>query len=93
MFEWLDLYYPASGRIRRSENGRPFIKCNDGGVRIVEAKCDRSIDEWLGSKDRCKNDEQLVPSQVLGPELEFSPLVYLQFTRFICGGLSVGLSW
>ncbi|KAL6135928.1 hypothetical protein ACLB2K_068153 [Fragaria x ananassa] len=47
MFQLLQLYFPAAGRIRRSENGRPFIKCNDNGVRIVEVRCDETVDEWL----------------------------------------------
>ncbi|ONK65844.1 uncharacterized protein A4U43_C06F1550 [Asparagus officinalis] len=40
--------------------------------------------------DRAKH---LVYDRVLGPDLAFSPLVYLQFTRFKCGGLAIGLSW
>ncbi|XP_052202922.1 protein ECERIFERUM 2-like [Diospyros lotus] len=99
-FKLLDLYYPASGRIRRrtDQEGRrrPFIKCNDGGVRIVEAKCRKTLDEWLSFNHNHQysvSDHLLVHAQVLGPDLSFSPLVFLQFTRFKCGGLSVGLSW
>ncbi|XP_059633013.1 protein ECERIFERUM 2 [Cornus florida] len=92
MFPWLVLYSPISGRIRLPEKGRPFIKCNDGGVRIVEAKCSRTLEEWLGMKDRCL-DDQLVYNHALGPDLNFSPLVFIQLTWFKCGGLSVGLSW
>ncbi|KAF5955377.1 hypothetical protein HYC85_008233 [Camellia sinensis] len=95
MFQWLDLYHLTCGRIRRSEkNGRPFIKYNDSGVRIVEGNCSKTLDEWLGLKDRCLvDDDQLVYCQVVGPDLCFSPLVFIQFTWFKCGGLSVGLSW
>ncbi|KAL8214259.1 hypothetical protein R6Q57_003708 [Mikania cordata] len=45
----------------------------------------------------------LVPNQVLGPDLAFSPLVlihlpnfegcFMQLTDFKCGGKSVGISW
>ncbi|XAR62074.1 hypothetical protein NMG60_11016669 [Bertholletia excelsa] len=100
MFQWLDLHYPASGRIRRRPEGGdgvgvgwPFIKCNDGGVRIVEASCRKTLDDWLAMEERSSLDRFLVSDQVLGPELDFSPLVFIQFTRFQCGGLSVGLSW
>ncbi|CAI0405863.1 unnamed protein product [Linum tenue] len=110
MFPWLQLYHPAAGRIRRGtksggegrgEEGRPFIKCNDGGVRIVEAYCpDWTVEEWLrlptAEEDRdggFRDDDWLAFDQVLGPDLGFSPLVYVQFTWFKCGGLSVGLSW
>ncbi|GMI64895.1 ECERIFERUM 2 [Hibiscus trionum] len=91
MFQCLEQYFTASGRIRRSETGRPFIKCNDGGVRIVEARCDKTIDEWLAMARN--SDHSLAYDQVLGPDLGFSPLVFVQFTWFKCGGISVGLSW
>ncbi|KAK2977983.1 hypothetical protein RJ640_023521 [Escallonia rubra] len=108
MFPWLDLYKPSSGRIRRSEKGRPLIKCNDGGVRIVEAQCIAfTVNEWLAMEDGHSLNHLLTYNHVLGPDLGFSPLVFVQtmqrpfntdkflfqFTRFKCGGLSVGLSW
>lgn len=94
MFECLGLalHSPVSGRIRKSEDGRPFIKCNDTGVRVAEAKCSRTLDEWLAFNDDSLND-QLVYSQFLGPDSGFTPLVFVQFTWFKCGGISVGLSW
>ncbi|XP_062185083.1 protein ECERIFERUM 26-like [Phragmites australis] len=97
MFPWLDAYYPIAGRVRRAEEAdggarRPYIKCNDCGVRIVEAKCDRAMDEWLrdDAPDRLR---QLCYDKVLGPELFFSPLLYVQITNFKCGGLALGFSW
>ncbi|PAN40044.1 hypothetical protein PAHAL_7G287700 [Panicum hallii] len=71
---------------------RPYIKCNDCGVRIVEAKCDREMAEWLrdDAPDRLR---QLCYDKVLGPELFFSPLLYVQITNFKCGGLALGFSW
>ncbi|XP_065865140.1 protein ECERIFERUM 2-like [Euphorbia lathyris] len=94
MFPLLHLFYTASGRIRRSETGRPFIKCNDSGVRIVEVFSEKSIEEWFDNRYFNHHDWSfLVHHQVLGPDLGFSPLVYMQFTFFKCGGLSVGVSW
>nr|GLL48141.1 protein ECERIFERUM 1 [Ipomoea trifida] len=94
MFRLLADFYPAAGRIRRSpEDGRPFVKCNDSGVRIVEAKCSKTIDEWLDMSDQSEYDHLLHHDQVLGPDLGFSPLVFIQFTWFKCGGLSIGISW
>ncbi|CAN1248835.1 Protein ECERIFERUM 2 [Linum perenne] len=95
MFPLLAHYYTACGRIRRrpeDDRGRPFIKCNDGGVRIAEAHCGNlTLEEWLHED---KDDGWLTfGDHVLGPDLGFSPLVYVQFTWFKCGGLSVGLSW
>ncbi|EHA8591829.1 putative protein ECERIFERUM 2 [Cocos nucifera] len=77
MFPWLDVYYPVSGRIRRTDAGRPFVKCNDCGVRIVETKCGETLEEWLEIKDSSRW-RQLVPEKVLGPDLPFSPPVFVQ---------------
>lgn len=96
MFRLLEMYNVVSGRIRKDgdKDGRIFIKCNDGGVRIVEAKCINTVAQFLALSinDSATND-QLVYNHVIGPDLGFSPLVIVQFTRFKCGGLSVGLSW
>ncbi|KAK4804824.1 hypothetical protein SAY86_004641 [Trapa natans] len=94
MFRTLELFYPVSGRVRRAETGRPFIKCNDSGVRIVEAETEKTVDEWLEMDDHAGVDDMaLIYSHVLGPDLGFTPLVFIQFTLFKCGGISVGLSW
>ncbi|XP_038898516.1 protein ECERIFERUM 2 [Benincasa hispida] len=97
LFQLLELYYVVSGRIRRriEDEDRPFIKCNDSGVRIVEADCEKTIEEWLsiGDDKISHRDDCLVHSQAIGPDLGFSPLAFIQLTRFKCGGLSVGLSW
>ncbi|KAF5182512.1 Eceriferum-like protein, partial [Thalictrum thalictroides] len=77
MFTLLEQYYFTCGRIRKSESGRPFIKCNDSGVRIIEAKCSMTLDECLAEKDSSVH-RQLLPNQVLGPELAYSPLVLIQ---------------
>ncbi|KAJ4965572.1 hypothetical protein NE237_017421 [Protea cynaroides] len=92
MFQLLDLCSAAAGRIRRSDSGRPFIKCNDGGVRIIEAQTNFTLHEWLRINDWSLHS-LLVSNQVLGPELGFSPLILLQFTWFRCGGMSLGLRW
>ncbi|XP_040366090.1 protein ECERIFERUM 2 [Rosa chinensis] len=91
----LPLYFVAAGRIRRSETGRPFIMCNDGGVRIVEARCDETVDEWLAmAVEDDSTFDGLAYNQALGDtDLDFSPLVFIQFTWFKCGGMSVGISW
>ncbi|KAL0382800.1 UNVERIFIED_CONTAM: protein ECERIFERUM 26-like [Sesamum calycinum] len=51
MFTWLNKYPEVCGRFRRTETGRAYLKCNDCGVRFVEAKCDKTLDEWLEMKD------------------------------------------
>ncbi|GJR43627.1 eceriferum 26-like protein, partial [Tanacetum coccineum] len=78
MFYWLNHAYIPCGRFRKSDSGRPSIKCNDCGVRLIEAKCKMSLDEWLQSKDD-EGHKLLVPNQFLGPDLPYSPLVLMQF--------------
>ncbi|XP_071707018.1 protein ECERIFERUM 26-like [Rutidosis leptorrhynchoides] len=92
LFCWLNHAYIPCGRLRKTDTGRPFVKCNDCGVRLFEAKCDMSLDEWLESKDDPSHN-LLVPNKVLGPDLFYSPLVYMQLTKFKCGGTAVGVSW
>ncbi|GKA56974.1 eceriferum 26-like protein [Tanacetum coccineum] len=77
MFYWLNHAYIPCGRFRKSDSGRPSIKCNDCGVRLIEAKCKMSLDEWLQSKDD-EGHKLLVPNQFLGPDLPYSPLVLMQ---------------
>ncbi|KVI00348.1 Chloramphenicol acetyltransferase-like domain-containing protein [Cynara cardunculus var. scolymus] len=64
MFNWLSHAYIPCGRFRRSDSGRPYIKCNDSGVRIIEAKCHLGLDEWLESRDDSRNT-LLVPNNVI----------------------------
>lgn len=48
--EALSYYPPVTGRLkRREEDGNWEVKCNDAGVRVLEAKLDVSLDEWLRS--------------------------------------------
>ncbi|XP_058781255.1 protein ECERIFERUM 2-like [Vicia villosa] len=91
MFPLLDSCSHVAGRVRISESGRPFIKCNDAGVRIAEWQCEKSLREWMDEKEY--SIDGLVHDHVIGPDVEFSPLVFVKFTYFKCGGLSVGLSW
>lgn len=80
-FQLLNVYFPASGRVRRSEEGggRPTIRCNDSGVRIVEAQSSKKLEEWMDMiKDDHSLNDHLVYKHVLGPDLGFSPLVFVQ---------------
>jgi len=76
MFPLLDSYSHVSGRVRISESGRPFIKCNDAGVRIAESHCENTLREWLDEKEYPV--DELVHDHVLGPDLAFSPLVFVK---------------
>ncbi|KAL9261448.1 ECERIFERUM 26-like protein [Drosera capensis] len=93
IFTWLGYYYETCGRFRRSEETRrPYIKCNDCGMSLIEAKSEKTVDEWIAMKDSSAH-RVLVPDQVIGPELTFSPTTLMQMTFLGCGGIAIGLSW
>ncbi|CAH2079299.1 unnamed protein product [Thlaspi arvense] len=92
MFMLFDQIAWTTGRLWRKDSGRPYIKCNDCGTRFVEGDCNLTVQEWLSIPDRSV-DEYLVYHQPIGPELPFSPMIFVQMTRFKCGGLALGLSW
>lgn len=81
MFHCFNHYFIPCGRFRRSESGRPFIKCNDCGCRFIEANCNKTLDEWIASND-WPSYKLLVSQQVIGPELSFSPTVLFQVLIF-----------
>lgn len=47
--EVLSSYPAVTGRLRRRDDGNWEVTCSDAGVRILEAKIDVSLDEWLRS--------------------------------------------
>ncbi|KAJ4904493.1 Protein ECERIFERUM 26 [Raphanus sativus] len=77
MFKLFDQIAWTTGRLWRRDSGRPYIKCNDCGARFVEGECNFTVEEWLSKPDRSV-DEFLVYHQPVGPELPFSPLIYVQ---------------
>ena len=86
MFEWLVSYFMTCGRICLSSDppARPVIKLNDAGVRIVEARSGKTVHEWLTMEGFPSLQDQLVYAHALGPELDFSPLVFIQvFTSLL----------
>ncbi|XP_057975038.1 protein ECERIFERUM 2-like [Malania oleifera] len=101
-FPWLDIFCMTPGRIRRhsapdgssSSSGRPFLKCNDSGIRYAEARCNYALHDCMAAVGRDPSLRyRLIAGEPLGPHLFFSPLIYLQITWFKCGGVSMGLSW
>ncbi|GAB4839448.1 hypothetical protein Ancab_028970 [Ancistrocladus abbreviatus] len=91
-FSEMLLCYPiVNGRLVRDDGGKWMIKCNDAGVRIVEAKARGSVESWLQNVDREK-ELQLVHWEDMLPKPYFWATFYLQLTEFEEGGLAVGLS-
>ncbi|WVZ57878.1 hypothetical protein U9M48_008213 [Paspalum notatum var. saurae] len=87
-------YYPIAGRLREVSKGKLAVDCTGEGVVFVEAHADVRLDE-LGDPPvppyPCV--EELVcgdigdAKDVLG-----RPLMFMQVTRFNCGGFAMGVS-
>eukprot|EP00249_Psilotum_nudum_P025248 c29540_g1_i1 orf=331-1746(+) len=84
--------YPVyAGRLRRKEDGKWEVKCNDAGVRVYEANAHLSLDDWLTTSNHPAESE-LATTEII-PNHAISPVAIAQFTVFKCGGLAIGFSW
>ncbi|KAK4435807.1 hypothetical protein Salat_0744200 [Sesamum alatum] len=54
MSDMLSTFPVVTGRLLRTSEGDWTTKCNDAGVRMVEARAEGSVDEWLKNVDREK---------------------------------------
>ncbi|KAK7320705.1 hypothetical protein VNO77_30424 [Canavalia gladiata] len=81
----------VTGRLIRDERGHWKIKCNDAGVRMVEAKAKGSVEEWLRCVDREKELQLVYWESMFHKPYYWSPF-YVQLTEFEEGGLAIGLS-
>ncbi|BAT82300.1 hypothetical protein LR48_Vigan187s002200 [Vigna angularis] len=89
--EMLTHFPMVSGRLTRDEIGHWKIKCNDAGLRVVEAKAKGSLQEWLPNLHREK-ELQLVHWEDMFHKPYYWSTFYVQLTEFEEGGLAIGLS-
>lgn len=78
-------YFPiVTGRLIRDddEKGHWKIKCNDSGVRVVEAKAKGSVEEWLTCVDREK-ELRLVYWENMLPNPYYWSTFYVQVRIFV----------
>lgn len=52
----LSTYPLFAGRFQKKQDGTWEVKCNDAGVRIYEAKCDLTLEQFFA---KCKKDYRL----------------------------------
>ncbi|MQL91381.1 hypothetical protein Taro_023992 [Colocasia esculenta] len=93
--EVLGSYPVATGRLQRAAEGRGswVVKCNDAGVRIMEARARGSVEEWLlaGKLER-QREMELVFWEDVYERPYFWSTFYVQLTEFEGGGLAIGVS-
>ncbi|KAJ4837311.1 hypothetical protein Tsubulata_047627, partial [Turnera subulata] len=86
--ETLTLFYPLAGRYIREKRS---IDCNDKGAEYLEAEVSGSLSQLLGQgggKLRSEWLNNLVPDP---EESDNTPLVFVQFNTFTCGGVAIGV--
>ncbi|TYI15550.1 hypothetical protein ES332_A08G194000v1 [Gossypium tomentosum] len=84
-----------SGRLRKGErnDGELEIVSNDCGIRLIEARIQMNLSDFLDLKQREDAEAQLVFWKDIDEQNpQFSPLFYVQVTNFQCGGYSIGIS-
>ncbi|XP_062109772.1 protein ECERIFERUM 26-like [Humulus lupulus] len=90
--EMLTSFPAVTGRLQENDkNGEWMIKCNDAGVRMVEARAQGSVEHWLSCVDRGR-ELNLVYWEELYHKPYFWSTFYVQITEFEEGGLAIGLS-
>ncbi|KAL6894065.1 hypothetical protein ACP4OV_008163 [Aristida adscensionis] len=103
--EVLSLYPAMTGRLTRGGGGGGegesgggggegrgwVVKCNDAGVRMVDARAAATLDEWLAT---ASGDEEmdLVYYEPMGPEPYIWSPFYIQLTEFADKSFALGLS-
>ncbi|XP_065853974.1 benzyl alcohol O-benzoyltransferase-like isoform X2 [Euphorbia lathyris] len=90
----LVFYYPFAGRIREWPNRKLVVECTGEGVLFVEADADVSLEQF---------GDAIRPPFPCFDELLFDvpgsngivncPLMLIQVTRLMCGGIIIGLRY
>ncbi|PIN13572.1 hypothetical protein CDL12_13807 [Handroanthus impetiginosus] len=91
MSEMLSDFPVVIGRLVRNPEGRWTVKCNDAGLRMVEARAKGTVNEWLKNVDREK-EMKLIHWEEMFHKPYFWSTFYVQITEFENGGLAIGLS-
>ncbi|CAK7353528.1 unnamed protein product [Dovyalis caffra] len=91
MSEMLTSFPIVTGRLLKDPEGHWMIKCNDAGVRMVEARAKGSVEDWLKSVDREK-ELKLIHWEEMFHKPYFWSTFYAQITEFEEDGLAIGLS-
>ncbi|KAI5069374.1 hypothetical protein GOP47_0015675 [Adiantum capillus-veneris] len=88
----LSVYPLFAGRLQKSEDGLWEVKFNDAGIRIYEATCGLTMQEFF---TKCLHSQ--LESELCRHEINYdhsiTPVAVMQLTEFSCGNLAIGLSW
>lgn len=81
----LSSFYPAAGRLRRREDRKLELVCNNAGVEFVEAFVDGTLAEFGDFKPNKLFTELLDPAPALvGDAFLDHPITYIQVPLSVC---------
>eukprot|EP01018_Ginkgo_biloba_P015115 Gb_25340 [translate_table: standard] len=84
-------FYPLAGRLVTGEKGkRPEIECNDGGVHFIEASIDIPFQDLEADYFQHTSSLRKLLHNSNSTSTTDSPLLSVQVTSFLGGGISVG---
>ncbi|XP_075516384.1 stemmadenine O-acetyltransferase-like [Primulina tabacum] len=87
----LNDYPVVTGRLTRDpKDGWWQIKCDDAGLRMLRAKVDTAMDEWLRSADAEEEQDLMVWEDMPQNPSFWSPF-RIQVNYFECGGMAIAL--
>lgn len=96
--EALSLYPAMTGRLVRAAQGEEggaaggwIVKCNDAGVRTVDARAAVTLDEWLATAS-ADEEMDLAYFEQMGAEPYIWSPFYVQLTEFTDKSYALGLS-
>ncbi|CAN6462909.1 unnamed protein product [Victoria cruziana] len=90
--EVLGFFPPVTGRLKRDADGNWEVKCNDAGVRTVEAAVPgATVTEWLEAADP-EAELNLAHWEEMPDDPTFWSPFYIQLTEFRDGAFAIGLS-
>ncbi|KAL8113586.1 protein ECERIFERUM 26-like [Apium graveolens] len=90
--EVLSSFPIITGRLKKTPEGDWMINCNDAGVRIVEAKAEGNVEDWLRNNVNRDKQLQLLHWEDMFHKPCFWSTFYIQITEFKQGGIAIGLS-
>lgn len=88
----LSTYPLFAGRLQKREDGFWEVKFNDAGVRIYEANCAFSMQDFLAKSLHSQLESELCRNEI-NLDHTITPVAVIQFTEFSCGNLAIGLCW
>ncbi|PKA49377.1 Shikimate O-hydroxycinnamoyltransferase [Apostasia shenzhenica] len=85
-------HFPAAtGRLCLDEGKKWLVKCNDAGVRVVDARAAATLEEWIATATAAE-ERELAYWEPMGDDPSIWSCFYVQITEFSDMGYAVGLS-